>query len=374
LSDATRPTAALVDLGAISENLKNIRRRIGKKVKVMAVVKANAYGHGLVEVSRFLERQGVDYFGVANAEEGVVLREAGIRIPILAFTLPARGQRHLYGEFGLESTVCSEDDVRLLNSAGERKGQTLPVHLKIETGMNRIGVKVDELPQLLRVLSKMRRLEIKGVYTHFATADQKDRAFSKHQLREFRRALEILHEEGVSAEHVHCAGSAAIMHLPESYFSMVRPGLALYGHYPSHEISKSFRVTPALTLRSRVSLVKWIEPGETVSYGRRYTAKRRTKIATLPIGYADGYMRALAGRAEVLIGGRRCPVAGTICMDQLMVDVGRADVGVGDEAVLIGKQGRENIDAWDLARLAGTIPYEIFTNISSRVPRIYGEP
>jgi alanine racemase len=373
LPDATRPTAAVVDLGVISENLKSIRRKIGGNVKVMAVVKANAYGHGLLEVSRFLERQSVEYLGVANAEEGVALREAGIRAPILAFTLPAESQSRLFGDFGLESTVCSEPDVRLLNAEGERRGQTLPVHLKVETGMNRIGIKASDLPGLLKVLSKMRRLEIKGVYTHFATADEKDTTFSKRQLGEFRRALEVLQKEGVSPEHVHCAGSAAIMHLAESYFSMVRPGLALYGCYPSHEISKSFRVRPALTLKSRVSLVKWIEPGETVSYGRRHTAKRRTKIATLPIGYADGYPRALSGRAEVLMGGRRFPVAGRICMDQLMVDIGRADVDVGDEAILIGRQKRESIDAWDLARLAGTIPYEIFTNISSRVPRIYDE-
>jgi alanine racemase len=374
LPNVTRPTAAVVNLGIISKNLKSIRQKVGGAVKVMAVVKANAYGHGLIEVSRFLERQPVEYFGVANAEEGVALREAGIRTPILVFTLPALSQSPLFGDFSLEATVCSEPGARALHTEGERRGQTLPVHLKVDTGMNRIGVKVADLAKLLKVLSRMRRLEIRGVYTHFATADRKESTFTQTQLEEFRRALEFLRKEGVSPEHVHCAGSGAIMHLPESYFTMVRPGLALYGSYPSERISRSFRVEPALTLRTRVSLVKWIGPGETVSYGRRFTARRRTQIATLPIGYADGYPRALSGRAEVLLGGRRFPVAGTICMDQLMVDVGRADVGVGDEAILIGRQGGQTIDAWDLARLAGTIPYEIFTNISSRVPRIYDEP
>ena len=340
----------------------------------MAVVKANAYGHGLIEVSRFLERQPVEYLGVANAEEGVALRVAGIKAPILVFTLPALSQSRLFGDFGLECTICSEPDARLLNAEGQRRGQTLPVHLKVDTGMNRIGVKVADLAKLLKILGTMPRLEIKGVYTHFATADRKESTFTRTQLEEFRRALEVLRKEGVSPEHVHCAGSGAIMHLPESYFTMVRPGLALYGSYPSDKISKRFRVEPALTLKTRVSLVKWIGSGETVSYGRRFTAKRRTQIATLPIGYADGYPRALSGRAEVLLAGRRFPVVGTICMDQLMVDVGRADVGVGDEAILIGRQGGQTINAWDLARLAATIPYEIFTNISSRVPRIYDEP
>jgi alanine racemase len=339
----------------------------------MAVVKANAYGHGLTEVAGFLERKRVDYFGVANAEEGVALREAGIKTPILAFTLPAKSQKQLYGAFGIDSTVCSEPDIRLLNAEGVRSGRTIRVHLKVDTGMNRLGASRRDLPKLLALLGRMRRLEIRGVYTHFATADQKDKTFSMQQLGEFHRALEIIRKEGVSPEHVHCAGSAAILHLPESYFSMVRPGLVLYGCYPSHEITKSFQVKPALTLRTLVSLVKWVEPGDTVSYGRRYTAVKRTKIATLPLGYADGYPRTLTGRSEVLVGGRRCPVAGTICMDQLMVDVGRSDVRIGDEAILIGRQKRERIDAWDLARLAGTIPYEIFTNISARVPRIYGE-
>ncbi len=337
----------------------------------MGVVKANAYGHGLTEVAKFLENQSIDYLGVANAEEGVALREAGLRSPIHVFTLPSKSQARLYGDFQLESTVCSEADARLLNADAERRRISLPVHLKIDTGMNRIGVKGAGLLKLLKALSKMRRLEIKGVYTHFATADQKDKTFSEQQLVQFREALDILRAEGVTSEHIHCAGSAAILDLPESYFSMVRPGIMLYGYYPSHQTSESVPIRPVLTLKSKVSLVKWIESGESVSYGRRFIAKRRTQIATLPLGYADGYMRLLTGKGEVLIGGRRFSVVGTICMDQIMVDAGSSDVSAGDEAVLIGRQGREKIDAWDLAERIGTIPYEICTNISSRVPRIY---
>ena len=367
----TRPTVAEIDLKALAYNLKGIRRKVGRQVSVMGVVKANAYGHGIVEVAKFLERQSIDYLGVANAEEGVVLREAGATAPIHVFTLPSKLQAPLFGSYDLEPTVCSQHDAALLNAQAQRLGKTIPIHVKIDSGMNRIGVEPKELKKLLTALAKLRRLEIKGVYTHFAMADIRDKSFSRLQLAEFHQALDVLQKEGVTAEVIHCAGSAGILDLPESYFSMVRPGIMLYGYYPSRETTESVPLKPVLSLKSRVSLVKWVEPGESVSYGRRYIAKQKTRIATLPLGYADGYMRSLTGRSSVLIGNRRFPTAGTICMDQLMVDVGNEDVRVGDEAVLIGQQRRERISAWDLAATVGTIPYEICTNISSRVPRIH---
>jgi alanine racemase len=328
----TRPTVAEIDLKALGYNLTGIRKKVGKRVAVMGVVKANAYGHGIVEVARFLEGEKVDYFGVANPEEGVVLREAGMEAPIHVFTLPTRLQVSLFGSYDLEPTVCSLHEATLLNTQAQRAGKTVSIHVKIDTGMNRIGVERKDLKKLLRSLAKLRRLEIKGVYTHFAMADVRDKSFSKLQLAEFHQALEVLDKEGVSAEFIHCAGSAGILDLPDSYFSMVRPGIMLYGYYPSRETTESVPLKPVLSLKSRVSLVKWIEPGESVSYGRRYVAKRKTRIATLPLGYADGYMRSLTGRSAVLIGDRKFPTAGTICMDQLMVDVGSADVRVGDEA------------------------------------------
>jgi alanine racemase len=367
----TRPTVAEIHLKALAFNLNGIRRKVGKRVRVMGVVKANAYGHGIVEVAKFLEVQRIDYLGVANAEEGVVLREAGTTAPIHVFTLPSRSQASLFGSYDLEPTVCSLYDAALLNVQAQRAGKTIPIHVKIDTGMNRIGVEPTGLKKLLKTLGKFRRLEIKGVYTHFAMADIRDKSFARLQLAEFHRALDVLQKERVSAEVVHCAGSAGILDLPESHFSLVRPGIMLYGYYPSRETTESVSLKPVLSLKSRVSLVKWIESGESVSYGRRYIAKHKTRIATVPLGYADGYMRSLTGQSSVLIGNRRFPTAGTICMDQLMVDVGREDVRVGDEAVLIGQQHRERISAWDLAATLGTIPYEICTNISSRVPRIH---
>ncbi len=368
----TRPTVAEIDLHALAYNLKGIRKKVGRDVKVMAVVKANAYGHGIVEVARFLQQSAVEYFGVANAEEGVILREAGITAPIHVFTIPASTQVPAFTSFGLEPTVGSEVEARLLNTQARRSGKILNIHIKVDTGMNRIGARPRDLTKLVKVLSVLRQLEIKGVYTHFATADRRDKSYSRQQLALFHQSLEMLRAEGIVPETVHCAGSAGILDLPESYFSMVRPGIMMYGYYPSDETTASVPLKPVLSLKSRVSVVKWIEPGESVSYGRRYIASRRTRIATLPLGYADGYMRLLTGQSSALIGGTVFPIVGTICMDQLMVDVGNADVRVGDEAVLIGRQGRKAITAWDLASKIGTIPYEICTNISSRVPRIVG--
>ena len=337
----------------------------------MAVVKANAYGHGIEAVARFVERSLADYFGVATAEEGVVLREAGIRKPIHIFTLPANSQARLVADFNLEPTICSPDDIRILEKAGQKARKTIPVHLKIETGMNRVGVRREDLGILLGELAKAKRVEIKGIYTHFANADERDKLFLHAQLNGFQEALVFLDHQGVAADVVHCANSAAILDAPESWFSMVRPGVMMYGYYPSKTTTESVPLRPAMRLQTSVAMVKWIEEGETVSYGRRYTALRRTQIATLPVGYADGITRLLTGKASVLLGGKRFPVAGTICMDQLMVDVGDSKVARGDTAVLIGAQNGAHQSAWDLAEAIGTIPYEICCAISSRVPRVY---
>lgn len=337
----------------------------------MGVVKANAYGHGLVEVARSIVGKSADYLGVAFPEEGVALREQQITAPIHVFTLATQSQAHLYPEFNLEATICSLKDCRLLNAVGEKSGKTLSVHLKVETGMNRIGIQDKNLRWFLKSIKKFRRIEIKGVYTHFAQSGIRDKRYTKQQLSNFYRVLEIIKKENVSPEYIHCANSGALLDMPETYFDMVRAGITMYGCYPSLESSESIPLQPAMTLKTNVAFVKWIEEGESVSYGRRYFTKRETKIATLPIGYADGYARLLTGKASVLIHGKRFPVAGTICMDQMMVDVSRSDVRVGDEVVLIGRQGRNAISAWDVASLIETIPYEVFTGIASRVPRVY---
>jgi alanine racemase len=368
-----RPSYAEIDLASIAHNLKGIRKKVGETVKIMAVVKANAYGHGDTAVSGFIEKEFADYFGVAFVEEGIALRKSGIKKPILVFTLPVRSQIESYFEFDLEPTICTINDIDLFDRESKKAKQNISVHLKIETGMNRIGVQSKLLKNLLPAFKEARRVELKGVYTHFATADQQDKSFTRTQFDVFQSAVDSLHHEGLSAQLIHCANSSAILDLPETYCDMVRPGIMMYGYYPSFETSKSVPLKPALSVKTAVSFVKKIDSGESVSYGRRFIAKKRTKIATLPLGYADGYPRLLSGKTLVLINGKRYPVAGTICMDQMMVDVGDAEVGVGDEATLVGRQVDQQITCWDLAERIGTIPYEILCGISARMPRTYKE-
>jgi alanine racemase len=372
LPDVTRPTVAEINLAAIRSNVEGIRRKVGPQVKIMAVVKANAYGHGIVEVAKNLQQRAeADYFGVALPEEGALLRQAGITAPILVFTLPTKKQSVLYTEFDLEATVCSLNEAELLDEVSRTQRHHTPVHLKIETGMNRIGVQVNDLSSFLTHMGKFRNLDIQGVYTHLATTDEEGRDFAHQQLGKFTDALDTIASAGIQPSITHVAGSWGILDFPESYFSLVRPGVILYGYYPSQRTSTSIALQAALRLSTSVSLVKTIESGESVGYGRKFVASRRTSIATLPIGYGDGVSRLLSGNMSVLIQGNVFPVVGTIGMDQMMVDIGNADIAVHDEAVIIGTQGARSISAWDLAESIGTIPYEICCWISHRVPRSY---
>lgn len=368
----TQSTFAEIDLNAIAYNLRGVRKRVGKGVKILAVVKANAYGHGIQQVSKFVIQHGcADYLGVAFPEEGVQIREAGVKAPIHAFALPSQRQIELFFDYNIEPTISTINESKWLNTVGQKRKKTIPVHLKIDTGMSRLGVTVAELPEFLKTLARLQRIEIKGVFTHFATADETDKTFSKKQLSDFHHALEILIQQGIEPELIHCANSATILDLPEACFSMVRPGVMMYGHYPSHETTESIPLKPAMVVKSRVSMVKRIQAGDSVSYGRRFIAQQPTTIANIPIGYADGYFRLLTNKSQVLIGGTAFPVVGSICMDQMMANVGDADIRVGDEVVIFGKQGKNQITALQLADILGTIPYEICCAISARVPRIY---
>lgn len=368
----TRPTAAHIHLPILLSNLRSIQRRVGRGVRIMAVVKANAYGHGLLPVSRYLEQHGVTDLGVAFAEEGVALREAGVRTPIHVFALSSGGQVDLCVDHRLDATVATAADIQAVQRAAERRRRTASVHLKIETGMNRIGARPAELPQVFRALARAPRVVLKGVYTHFATSDVPGSPFVGVQLARFGSAVEAIVRAGLEPEVIHAANSGAILHRPDAMFSMVRAGILMYGYSPTGPEDDTLAVRPALSLRTRVALAKRIGRGETVSYGRRYRAARTTTIATIPLGYADGLFRTMTNRgARVIIGGRTYPIVGTICMDQCMVDCGRDDVRPGDEAVLIGRSSSTSLTAWDVARVAGTIPYEVTCAISARVPRVY---
>lgn len=367
-----RPTVAEIDLRAINTNLKNIRSRIGRRPLIMAVVKANAYGHGMIEVaSAILKNKTAQYFGVAIVEEGVTLRRSFSSIPIHVFTAPVQDQLPLFINNTIEPTVCDLKIAKQLNVLAKKKKKIVSVHIKIDTGMGRIGIPPEETIGFVRAVQQLSHLHIKGIWTHFATSDERDLTFANYQLSRFRSVVTRLEIEGIHIPIVHCANSGAIMQMPDSYFDMVRPGIMMYGYRPSKETNETVRLKPVMSLKAKVGFVKRIPAGTSISYGRKYIAQKETTIASVSIGYADGYFRILTRRGEALIKGKRFPVVGTVCMDQIMIDVGDEKIRVGDAVVLIGKQRTETITGWDIADAAGTIPYEVTCAVSQRVPRTY---
>jgi len=366
-----RPTYAEVDLSAVESNVRQVIERV-RPAQVMAVVKANAYGHGAVEVARVAVAAGAAYLGVALVEEGIALRDAGVDAPILVFGGFFDDQVEAFVERRLQATLFDLHSAEVLDQAAQRSGGRHPVHVKLDTGMGRVGVDWRQAVDFLEQVRRMEGLEVVGLMTHLATADERDKTFARTQLCRFREAIRSLEESGVQIPIKHAANSAAILDLPEAWFDLVRLGVMLYGYYPSEETSESIPVVPAMRLVSHVIYLKTVAAGTPVSYGRRYTTEKETRIATVPIGYADGYNRLLSNQGEVLIRGRRFPVVGRVCMDQIMVDVGlTSDVRIGDEVVLLGRQGDAEIPIWEICRKLGTIPYEVTCWVSSRVPRRY---
>ncbi|NUN70525.1 MAG: alanine racemase [Bacteroidetes bacterium] len=367
-----RPTHAEIDLRAIDANLRNIRRHIGRHPLIMAVVKANAYGHGAVPVAKeIVRRNSAQYLGVAIVEEGMELRTAGIGLPVHVFTAPFRHQLPLFIEYRLEPTICDMSVARALNVLAAKKGVVVPVHVKIDTGMGRIGVKAAEAIPFVESVLKLKNISVKGIWTHFATSDDRDLSFAEHQLSLFRSIVTGLELRGIHIPLVHCANSGAILQMPDAWFDMVRPGIMMYGYTPSRSTRRTVPLRPAMSLKAKVGFVKEVPKGTSISYSLRYVTKRRSTIASVTVGYADGYFRTLTNRTSVLIRGKRYPVAGTVCMDQIMVDTGSDKVKVGDDVVLIGSSGSQRITGWDIAAAAGTIPYEVTCAVSPRVPRIY---
>ncbi len=370
-----RPVWAEVDLEAIRENIRQIRRftRQGTKApEIMAVVKAEAYGHGAVATARAALEAGATRLGVAIPEEGILLREAGIDRPVLVFTPLLPDQAETFLDYSLTATIAGEESARALSAGAGRRGQEARVHLKVDTGMGRVGVPPGEAPGLARKVAALPNLEVEGVYSHFATADEADLTFAYKQLDLFKEVLNNLAEAGMRIPLKHIANSGAIINLPESYFDLVRPGIIIYGLYPSAETPRDrLPLKPALSLKARVVQVKRVPPGTGISYGRIYHTKRATNIVTLPLGYADGWSRLLSGEARVLLRGKSFPLVGRICMDQCMADVEDLAVEPGEEAVLIGKQGEEEISVDEVAGLLGTINYEVVCMLSDRVPRVW---
>lgn len=360
-----------INLNAIQENVKAIKRKVGNR-KIIAVVKANAYGHGVLQTSRAIA-DFVDMFAVATVEEAIELRDAGITLPILNLFCILPDQAEAVLKYGITQTVCKLSVCEALSSSAKQTGSVAKVHIKINTGMNRIGIHYTEAAAFIEQVCAMPNLLLEGIFTHFARADEADKSHTNTQLERFNASLAACRSKNIaSSVLLHASNSAAILDHPEAYFDAVRPGLILYGIYPSAEVTRSIVLQPALNLKTRVTHLKNVKRGEQISYGGFYTASAPTRIATLPIGYADGYRRSLSNVGEVLIRGARAPVVGTVCMDQMMCDVGHiSGIGVGDEVVLIGKQGNNEITADELATRAGTISYEIFCGLGRRIERVY---
>lgn len=368
-----RPTSAAIDMEALKTNYFRLRDRLQGGTAVLAVVKANAYGHGDVEIAHVLEGLGCELLGVAIPEEGARLREAGINKPIIVLGGLFPNQAEDIIDLGLTPIVFDERTASLLNSAASKRGVVQEIHVKIDTGMGRLGLRPEEAGPFFSKLKELSNLKLSGLHSHFAESEREDKRFSEEQAASFESSVSLIRQMGFDPKYVGISNSAAIIDGLASRFNMARPGLMLYGSYPDERLRSRIDLKPVLRLTTRVLHLKSIKAGESVSYGRRFVAKKESMIATLPIGYADGLPRALGNSGELLIRGKRAPIAGTVCMDLIMADV--TDIpGVqnGDEVVIIGTQGDQSITAEEVAARAGTISYEIFCRISQRVPRIYG--
>ena len=366
------PTYATVNLVALAHNLSCITRYLPPDCKILAIVKANAYGHGAVEIAQALARQGIGRFAVASLDEGIALRHAGLNASIVVLGALFEEQVSDLVAHTLTPVVSDSRILSSLAKAARSHPAPYPIHLKVETGMGRLGFSPEELLTLLDNPLLRSPLQVEGMMTHLADADGKDNTFTERQLGAFHAVLEQVRQRGVTLPLVHTANSAAIVRFPDAHFSLVRPGIMLYGYHTLPDTVPAPDLKPVLSLRTTIVQLRTIPRGGTVSYNGTFVATRPTRIAVLPIGYADGYSRRLSHRGSVLIQGRRAPIVGLVCMDMIMVDVtDLARVPVGETVTLIGQQGEESIWANEVADWIGTIPYEVLCGIGSRVPRLY---
>lgn len=369
-----RAAWAEIDLDALAHNIREVRRLTAPGAMVTAVIKADGYGHGAKKIAQTLLDNGADRLAIAVLDEGIELRQAGFEVPILILGYTDLERAEEAVAYGLEQTVYSWELAEALSKEAARQGKTAKIHIKIDTGMGRIGLQPDrEAVQLIKRIAALPNLIVEGLFTHFAVADAADKEYTQGQYAKLKWIIDTLESEGVHIPIRHCGNSATIIDLPEMHLDMVRAGIMLYGLKPSGEVMlQKLELRQAMSLKVRISHVKEIEAGQSVSYGRKFIAPEKRKVASLPIGYADGYTRMLSGKAEALVRGKRVPVVGRICMDQCMIDVtGIEDVAVGDEVVLFGEQMGNRISIDELAEKLGTINYEIVCMISKRVPRVY---
>ncbi len=362
---------AEVNLSAIQHNFHALKNRAGQNVKILSVVKADAYGHGILETALLLNNEGTDFFGVAGIDEGMMLRQANIKRPILVFENVHTKYVQEIVDYQLTATICTLELAAALNRYGESTNQKIPVHIKVDTGMGRMGVWHKEALDFVAAMNQFRQLVIEGIYTHFPSADT-DRKFTQRQIKDFLKLVAQIKKIGVVIPYIHAANSAGLIGFKVKEFNLVRPGLMLYGMYPHESFKSKIKLTPALCVKSRIMFLKQIEKGRTISYGRTFTAKKPMTVATVPIGYGDGYFRSFSSNADVLVEGVRCSVIGRVTMDQIVIDVSKVKLPkVGMDVVLLGSQNKECISADELAKNIGTINYEITCSLGSHVPRIY---
>ncbi len=364
-----RPLWIEVNLKALRHNFKVVRHLVGRKTKIIATVKQSAYGHGLIPVAQELAKSGVDYFGVGSIEEAQQLRAYGLENPILVLSVVQPKFAQYFIEYNCIPTVVDLSFARRLNREAKKRDIVCPVHVKIDTGMGRLGLYYTQAEDFILKLSKLKNIKLEGIFTHFPVADT-DKKFTNTQIAAFNKFILRMEKKGIKFSYHHCANSIGIFSYVHSHFNMVRPGLILYGVKPASRIH--FKITPVLSLKSRVIFIKGVEKGMGISYGRTFIAKKRTRIVTVAIGYADGYPWTLSNRSEVIIRGKIYPVVGRVCMDHIMVDIGsNRRIKAGDEVVLIGTGGKKHISAGNLAQWAHTIPYEIVSGLSLKIPRVY---
>jgi len=350
-----------IDLDAIAKNTRNIKKLIGKNKELMAVVKGNAYGHDVLEIVPIFLKNGATRLAVARLEEGIFLRKAGIDVPILVLGATLKEEAETALMHDITTSVCNISFIKKMNELSLKLKKKAKIHLKIDTGMGRLGVKPEKAVDFIKKVLTFDHIIIEGIFTHFSVADEKDKKYTEEQFRKFSEILKILEKEKIRIPLKHVSNSATLLDLEHMWLDMVRPGIALYGLYPSKEVKKVIKLIPAQRFKTRITFLKELPAEKSISYGRTYTTyKKNTIIASLPIGYADGYSRLLSNKGEVLVRGRRMPIIGRICMDQCMIDVTDLPlVKIGDEVVLWGKQGNERITVEEIADKLNTINYEI---------------
>lgn len=366
-----RPTHAEIDLNKLKKNVLKIKEAVSPAVKLMAIVKANAYGHGSVEIARAAESAGVHYFGVASLGEALELRSSSIKTPILILSETDRSHIERVLDADITQTVYTMELARLLSDMAVQKGKKAKIHIKIDTGMSRVGVLPGAARDLIEKVASMPGIELEGVFTHFAMADDMESSFTLEQFKKFNDVVSKVKSQGIHIPILHAANSAAMINFPETRLDMVRIGVCLYGLKPFEKNGRFPALEPVLSFKTKVLYVKDVPENTPVSYGASYHTSKRTRIATLPVGYADGLSRGLSNKGSVLIRGKRYPIVGNITMDMIMTETGSDKIEIGDEAVLIGRDGHEEITAAEMARLDGTISYEVVCGIGKRVPRNY---